>query len=130
MRFVGRIVEENKAVTTIAVTSIIALFGIYALQYVMQFIAPREEIEYPEPYGAMWFLPAGHIMNVGYGAEGEPEYFGEAFPGTLDSEAKWRIYRYGYEMIEGDLQVARVRFASGNTNFDKVWDDREEYEYS
>ncbi|GAI86640.1 unnamed protein product [marine sediment metagenome] len=53
-------------------------------------------------------------------------WFGEFVDITLDSEAKWRIYRYGYEMIEGDLQVARVRFASGNTNFDKVWDDREE----
>ncbi|GAH79363.1 unnamed protein product, partial [marine sediment metagenome] len=120
MRFVGRIVEENKAVTTIAITSIIALFGIYALQYVMQFIVPREVPEYPEPYGAMWFYPAGHIMNVDYGAGDEPVYFGEAFPGTLNSEAGWRMYRYEYATIEGDLEVIGVRFASGNTNFDKV----------
>lgn len=122
--------EENKAVTTIAVTAIIGIFGLYALQYITQVIIPREEVEYPEPYGAMWFLPAGHIMNVGYGPGAEPTYFGEASPGTLNSEAGWRIYRYEYEMIEGDLEVIGVRFASGNTNFDKVWDDREDYEYS
>lgn len=120
---------DDRAVTTIAVTSLIVIFGIYALQFITQFITPKE-VEYPEPYGAMWFLPAGNIMNVSYGAEGEPEYFGEASPGTLNSEAKWRIYRYEYETIEGDLEVVGVRFASGNTAFDKVWDDREEYEYS
>lgn len=121
--------EENKAVTTIAVTSIIVLFGIYVLHYVTQIMVPKE-VEYPEPYGAMWFLPAGNIMNVSYGAEGEPEHFGEASPGTLNSEAKWRIYRYEYSLIDEDLEVVGVRFASGNTSFDKVWDDREDYEYS
>lgn len=121
---------ENKAVTTIAVTSIIALFGIYALQYVMQFMVPREIPEYPEPYGILYLAPAGHIMNVDYGPGDEPVYFGEAMPGTLNSEAGWRIYRYEYETIEGDLEVVGIRFASGDTSFDKVWDDREDYEYS
>jgi len=83
-----------------------------------------------EPYGAMWLWPAGHIMNVSYGVGDEPEYFGEAMPGTLNSDAAWRIYRYEYVTIEGDLELASVRFAEGDTNFDKVWDDREDYEYS
>ncbi len=84
----------------------------------------------PEPYGALWFYPAGHIMNMSYGVGDEPEYFGEAMPGTLDSEAGWRIYKYIYVTIEGDLEAAGIRFAEGDTNFDKVWDDREDYEYS
>ena len=123
--------EENKAVTTIAVTAIVAIFGIYALQYITQFITPKvEEVEYLEPYGIPWLTPAGHIMNIAYGAGEEPVYFGEAFPGTSDSEAGWRIYRYEYSMIGGDLEVVGIRFAEGNTTFDKIWDDREDYEYS
>ena len=72
-------------------------------------------------------------MNVSYGTgdiADEPTYFGEAMPGTLDSDAAWRIYRYEYEMIAGDPEVIGLRFAEGNTDFDKVWDDREDYEYS
>ncbi len=83
-----------------------------------------------EQYGTLWFNPAGHIMNVGYGEGEEPEYFGEAIPGTLNSDAAWRIYRYEYVEVGGDLEAATLRFAEGNTNFEKVWDDREDYEYS
>jgi len=84
----------------------------------------------PEAYGILYLTPAGHIMNVSYGEGDEPVYFGEAIPGTLNSDAGWRIYRYEYATIEGDLEVVGIRFAEGNTNFDKVWDDREDYEYS
>ena len=124
--------EENKILGTIAVTSLITIFSIYALQYLLQAITPRvaEAVEYPEPYGMLWLTPAGHIMNVSYGAGEEPEYFGEALPGTLDSDAYWRIYRYEYSMVGGDLEIAKIRFASGDTNFDKIWDDREDYDYS
>ncbi len=123
--------DDNRVLTTIVLASAITVFGIHALQYIAQVMIPKvEEVEYPEPYGILYLAPAGHIMNVDYGPGDEPVYFGEAMPGTLNSEAGWRIYRYEYETIEGDLEVVGVRFASGNTSFDKVWDDREEYEYS
>jgi len=114
--------------------SVIKFFGVVLLAAIMANMVV--ELRRPpvaaavEPYGAMWLWPAGHIMNVSYGEGAEPEYFGEAIPGTLESDAAWRIYRYEYVTIEGDLELASVRFAEGNTNFDKVWDDREDYDYS
>jgi len=117
--------------------SVIKFFGTVLLAAIManmvvQLLRPTPvaAAEYPEPYGAMWLWPMGHIMNVSYGEGDEPEYFGEAMPGTLDSDDAWRIYRYEYVTIEGDLELASVRFAEGTTDFDKVWDDREDYEYS
>jgi len=124
--------DADKQVSNLAGLTIIGIFSIYFLHYFLQAIIPREEIpiEYPEPYGIFYLSPAGHIMNVSYGEGEEPEYFGEAMPGTSDDEAGWRIYRYEYSMIGGDLEVTKIRFASGNTSFDKIWDDREDYEYS
>ena len=117
--------------------SVIKFFGVVLLAAIMANMViellrptPVAAAEYPEAYGAMWLYPAGHIMNISYGVGDEPEYFGEAIPGTLDSDAAWRIYKYEYATIEGDLEVARLRFAEGDTNFDKVWDNREDYEYS
>ena len=116
--------------------SVIKFFGVVLLAAIManmvtELLRPTPvAAEAVEPYGAMWLWPMGHIMNVSYGEDEEPEYFGEAIPGTLDTDAAWRIYRYEYVTIEDDLELASVRFAEGNTNFDKVWDDREDYEYS
>lgn len=121
---------EDKTAKAVGAATMAVVIGVLLLQYVQRMVVVRAEVEYPEPYGALWLFPAGHIMNVSYGEGDEPEYFGEAMPGTLDSETGWRIYRYEYETIEGDLEIARLRFAGGNTNFDKVWDDREDYEYS
>ena len=116
--------------------SVIKLFGTVIMAAIMANMAVQLLKPAPvaaaveEPYGMMWFYPAGNIMNVSYGVGDEPEYFGEAKPGTLDSDPAWRIYRYEYATIEGDLEVVGTRFAEGDTNFDKVWDDREDYEYS
>lgn len=123
-------IDEDKVIGRVAATSLVGIFSLCALQFVLQAIAPREEVTYPEPYGIPYLTPAGHIMNVSYGPGEEPQYFGEAMPGTANDEASWRIYRYEYETIAGDLEVVGIRFANGDTNFDKVWDDREDYEYS
>lgn len=119
---------NDKLVGRMSMVAMIGVIGLYMLQYIQQVLAPRE-VEYPEPYGILYLTPAGHIMNVSYGVEDEPVYFGEALPGTLNSEAGWRIYRYEYETIAGDLEAVGIRFAEGNTNFDKIWDKREDYEY-
>ena len=116
--------------------SVIKFFGVVIMAAIManmvvQLLRPTPvAAAVEEPYGMMWFYPAGHIMNMSYGEDEEPEYFGEAMPGTLDSDAAWRIYRYDYVMVAGDLEASGLRYAEGNTNFDKVWDDREDYEYS
>ena len=53
-------------------------------------------------------------------------YVGEAYPKTLVSDAKWRIYKLTYS---GD-NVTEINWASGNDNFDKVWNSRTSYVYS
>lgn len=121
----------ESSLVKMAVTSMILVaLSAYLAQYSRQVAAAGVEARDQELYGALWLYPAGHIMNVSYSADNEPEYFGEAMPGALDSEASWRIYRYEYETIGGDPEIIGVRFAEGNTNFDKVWSDRKEYEYS
>ena len=49
-------------------------------------------------------------------------YVGEAVPGSLDSDAVWRIKRYVQATLEGD-------FADSVSTFTKVWDDRATYTY-
>ena len=120
--------DDNKLITTIATATMMGVFGLCALGFFFRAIAPKE-VEYPEPYGMLYLAPAGHIINVDY-ADEEPTYFGEALPGTPNSAPNWRIYRYEYETIGRDLEVVGIRFANGDTNFDKVWDDRADYDYS
>jgi hypothetical protein len=52
-------------------------------------------------------------------------YLGEAVPGTLDSDALWRISKI--ETISG---VTTVSFADGDASFDNIWDDRATLTYS
>jgi hypothetical protein len=47
-------------------------------------------------------------------------YKGEAAVGSADSSASWRIWRLTFN-VDGDVTE---EWASGNANFDKVWDDR------
>ena len=53
-------------------------------------------------------------------------YRGFAVPGTLESDAKWRIERV---QIELDGDSASI-WADGNVLFDNVWDDRLSLAYS
>lgn len=53
-------------------------------------------------------------------------YKGEAAEGTLTSLAAWRIRKV---TIGNDGDVEEI-WASGNSNFDKVWDNRVSYTYS
>lgn len=52
-------------------------------------------------------------------------YEGYALPGTLNGTPAWRIKRI---VVAG--AVTTVTYASGNSNFDKIWDDRATYTYS
>jgi len=121
--------EESKVIDRMAVVSMVLIAGIYLMQTTQQMLAPvAEEVEYP--FGSPWLLPVGLIINADYGIDEEPRYIGEALPGTKDDEVGWRIYVYMYEMIGGDLEFVGLRYAEGNTKFDKVWDNRADYDYS
>ncbi len=54
-------------------------------------------------------------------------YFGEAYPGALVSEEKWRIWKGEYD--DNNRQTS-LRWASGNDNYDKIWDSRGTYNYT
>jgi len=53
-------------------------------------------------------------------------YKGEAYPGTLTSQAGWRIRRITFDE-QGNLVE---EWANGNSKFDQVWDDRASLSYS
>lgn len=53
-------------------------------------------------------------------------YKGEAIPGTLPASANWRIHKLTIG-VDGDVIE---EWASGNSNYDKVWDNRLSYVYS
>ena len=48
-------------------------------------------------------------------------YKGQAQPGTIDSANAWRIQEIVFVGSEDDTEI---KWAGGNANFDKVWDDR------
>lgn len=52
-------------------------------------------------------------------------YEGYALPGTLNGTPAWKIKKI---VVAG--AITTVTYASGNSNFDKVWDDRATYTYS
>lgn len=52
-------------------------------------------------------------------------YVGVAQPGTATSAASWQIKRI---LVSG--AVTQIQFASGNSLFDKIWDNRASLSYS
>ena len=53
-------------------------------------------------------------------------YVGEAFPGSAEGDAVWRMKR----ITNAGTDDATVEFADGNQNYDNIWDDRETLTYS
>jgi YD repeat-containing protein len=54
-------------------------------------------------------------------------YIGEADPGYSVASARWRIKKLTYDASDN---VSAIEWASGNLNFDKVWNSRTTYAYS
>lgn len=67
-----------------------------------------------------------YTMAIAYDASDNPEYVGEAPPGTATSTAKWRIKKITWS---GSL-ATNVEWADGDTKFDNIWDDRPSLSYS
>ncbi len=51
-------------------------------------------------------------------------YLGYAVPGSLSSDAVWKIQRISVSGV-----VTTLEWADGNTSFDNVWDDRTSLTY-
>lgn len=54
-------------------------------------------------------------------------YVGEADPGTLKASARWRIKKFTLDVNDNPTDI---QWATGNRNFDKVWNSRTTYTYS
>jgi len=52
---------------------------------------------------------------------------GQAQPGTLDASNAWRVQEITFVGTDEDVEI---RWAAGNSNFDKVWDDRLGFTYT
>ena len=63
-------------------------------------------------------------------AGGNIEYVAEAPPGSLESDAVWRIMKLSYETVAGKTCFKRRQWASGNNKFDKIADSYVSYTYS
>lgn len=64
---------------------------------------------------------------IEYDANDNPEYIGEASPGTLSSQALWKITKITYDANSNPTEIF---FADGDASHSKVWDDRATYTYS
>lgn len=85
---------------------------------------------------AKWLLPDGSVVSaMPVLSSGELTfllddsvspvlYMGWAAPGSLESEAKWRICK------ADTSSGVSMKYADGNTNFDNVWENRTELSYS
>lgn len=53
-------------------------------------------------------------------------FIGRAHPSTKVTEAAWQIRKFTY----ATNLITNIEFANGNSNFDKVWNDRADYDYT
>lgn len=56
----------------------------------------------------------------------QPIYIGEAIPGTATSVTKWRIQKRTYT----SRKLTAIKWADGDGNFDKEWDERKTGTYT
>lgn len=68
-----------------------------------------------------------NIVKVDYVGGTNPIYYGVAIPGSLTSDAAWKIARVDYDVNSNPIQIL---FAKGNLDHNKVWDDRATYTYA
>ena len=64
-----------------------------------------------------------YIQRIDYDGGTSPVYLGYAAPGTNTGSANWQLRKIEYSGTAPQLTSA-VLFGSGNTSFDKVWDNR------
>ena len=71
-------------------------------------------------------MPDEFIRKYAHDSNGRLEYEGEAEPGTLVTEGKWRIQKYTYSGIE----ETDKQYPNGDNANVYIWNSRETYTYS
>ena len=123
---------DDKLITSLS-KSAMMIIGSVSLLYMLQQMLPQQAQAQDDLTGSLllnMFTMSNYSTNMDYGTNFEVLHVGEAAPGTPNNAPGWRIYRYGYVIVDGDPEISEVKFAGGNKNFDKVWDNRTDYEYS
>jgi len=64
-----------------------------------------------------------YIQRIDYEDKMQPVYMGFAVPGTGAGSVGWQIRKNTFSGTRPEL-ITEVLFGSGNSSFDKVWDDR------
>lgn len=64
-----------------------------------------------------------YIQRIDYEDKMQPVYMGFASPGTGTGSPDWHIRKNTFSGTTPEMIVA-VLFGSGNSNFDKTWDNR------
>ena len=67
------------------------------------------------------------ITRISYNANQDIEYVGYAAPGSATDEDVWKIKNLVYDVNDN---VEQVIFAEGTRKFDKIWNNRADYNYS
>jgi len=125
------VITEDQDIKMLRSMIMISITGVMAIMIIQQLMQPpAAQATTTQPYGSWWLGPNGLILNAELNEFAFPVYVGEAYPGTLDDQPGWRIYKYEFVIIDGDPEPIKIRYADGTTDFDKVWDIRSEYEYS
>lgn len=74
----------------------------------------------------LYALTDKYTLLVEYNASDNPKYIGEATPGTAQSDSAWRIRKVVYT---GENPTS-IGWADGTSEFNMIWDDRGDYDYS
>lgn len=67
------------------------------------------------------------LMLADYVGGTDAIYIGKAVPGSATSDEKWKIRKFTYD---GNHNILSILFADGVAAYDKIWDDRADYDYS
>ena len=68
-----------------------------------------------------------YSMRMDYDTSGNITYIGFAKPGSTEDKPVWAIKKLEYD-DNGNLVA--IKWAEGNNNFDKIWNNRTTYSYS
>ncbi|MBF0371246.1 MAG: hypothetical protein HQL52_17495 [Magnetococcales bacterium] len=66
------------------------------------------------------------ITRIAYNGNNDPEYVGQAIPGSTTGDAVWQVKRITYD---GNQNPTVIEFAGVAASFNQVWDDRASLTY-
>lgn len=75
----------------------------------------------------LYAVLGGYTTVISYNASNDPEYIGEAQPGSSKDDSVWRIFKIVYNASNDPIDIT---WAGGESLFTKKWNDKAGYDYS